>query len=330
MREKRSRAKFPPLKRISILILVLGLTANSAAIRSAAEPSALASATPGRILLVVAHPDDEYDMAATVYRIAMELSGVVDEIVITDGEAGYHYSSLAERYYGVALTDDSASRARLAQIRVQESRRAAKVLGIRQQWFLEEKNIPFTSSPDSPLRESWHAKRVLESISQRLKEGQYDFVFVLLPEAETHGEHKAATILTLEAVNSLAGEHRPVVLGASAGNDTQSSYEPIPGQSLTKTLTAEPEFHFDRNVHFGYRQSLSYQIVVDWVIAEHKSQGLFQTKCLQDRFENFWIFGIDAPEAPQKAAALFAAASGADTGAGKTQDPRAEQIGPKN
>lgn len=38
---------------------------------------------------------------------------------------------------------------------------------------------------------------------------------------------------------------------------------------------------------------------------EHKSQGLFQTKCLQDRFENFWIFGTIVPSAVDKTAAFF-------------------------
>ena len=39
-----------------------------------ARPSA-----PPRVLLVVAHPDDEYYVAATVYRIASELGGTVDQ-----------------------------------------------------------------------------------------------------------------------------------------------------------------------------------------------------------------------------------------------------------
>jgi len=257
----------------------------------------------------LAHPDDEYDMAATVYRIATELRGVADEIIITDGEAGYHYSSLAERYYGVALTDESASRARLAQIRAEESRRAAKVLRIRHLWFLKEKNIAFTQSADASLHSSWNTKRILQTISQRVREGQYDFVFVLLPAPETHGEHKAATILTLQAVDSLPSEYQPIVLGAAAGNTTRAEYKPLPAQSLTRTLTTEPAFHFDRETHFGYEKSLSYQIVVDWVIAEHKSQGLFQTKCLQDRYENFWVFGTAVPGAVDKTSALFAAVS---------------------
>jgi len=51
---------------------------------------------PVRVLLVVAHPDDEYEVASTVYRISKELFGTVAQVIITDGEAGYRYSSLAE------------------------------------------------------------------------------------------------------------------------------------------------------------------------------------------------------------------------------------------
>src|ERR1700735_3486907 len=57
-----------------------------------------------KILLVVAHPDDEYTFAATVYRVAKELGGTVDEVVITDGAGGFHYSTLSEPIYGIPLT----------------------------------------------------------------------------------------------------------------------------------------------------------------------------------------------------------------------------------
>lgn len=297
-----------PMRRVSILYLALFVTAVPA--QGPDEgPAPPKDGSSSHILLVVAHPDDEYEMAATVYRITTELHGMADEIIVTDGEAGYHYSSLAERYYGVALTNGVADKAQLAQIRVEESQRVAKVLGIRRQWFLGESNVPFTQSANSTLHGNWRTTRVLQTISDRMKEERYDFVFVLLPDLKAHGEHKAATILTLEAVKSLSGEKTPIVLGAAAGNSTSPRYDAISGDSLTQTLTSEPQFHFDRDIHFGYQKSLSYQIIVDWVIAEHKSQGLFQTKCLQDRYENFWVFGTNVPQAVDRAAALFTAVS---------------------
>jgi hypothetical protein len=66
-----------------------------------------------KVLAVVAHPDDEYAFAATTYRIARELGGIVDQVVITNGEAGYRYSVLAEQIYGLQLTDEKIGRANL-------------------------------------------------------------------------------------------------------------------------------------------------------------------------------------------------------------------------
>src|ERR1700730_5152224 len=87
-----------------------------------------------KILIVVAHPDDEYASAATTYRIARELDGTVDQVVITNGEVGYRYSALAESFYGVALSDERDGRARLPAIRKQEVLRAGEILGIRKHY----------------------------------------------------------------------------------------------------------------------------------------------------------------------------------------------------
>jgi hypothetical protein len=84
------------------------------------------------------------------------------------------------------------------------------------------------------------------------------------------------------------------VLGAQAGGGDPAPYAWLSGYPLTLAASVNPQFQFDRNSRFGYQESLSYQIVVDWVIAQHKSQGLFQTRCQQDRFENFWVFTDEA------------------------------------
>ena len=89
-----------------------------------------------RVLLVVAHPDDEYAFAATAYRIAKEIRGTVDQVVITDGAGGYRYSSLAERVYGVSLTAQGES---LPHIRRRETLAAGRILGIRKHYFSEPK-----------------------------------------------------------------------------------------------------------------------------------------------------------------------------------------------
>jgi hypothetical protein len=129
---------------------------------------------------------------------------------------------------------------------------------------------------------------------------------VLLPSERAHGEHKAASILALEAVKQLPAGQRPIVLGAQAGDGDPAPYIPLAEYSITATDSPKPQFQFDRDTHFGYQKSLSYQIVVDWVIAEHKSQGLFQTRCQQDRFENFWLFTANRASAAGEVESLFA------------------------
>src|SRR6202167_6360603 len=144
-----------------------------------------------RVLLVVAHPDDEYEVAGTVYRISKELYGTVDQVIITDGEAGYRYSALAVPYYGIDLTNEAFGRARLPGIRREEARRAGRILGIQHQWFLNEKDDRFTLDAGESLHQSWHEQRILRVLHQRLSKGHYDFVSILLPAEQTHGEHKA-------------------------------------------------------------------------------------------------------------------------------------------
>jgi len=278
---------------LAIMLALILLYTSASRTNVAAEPAIAADSL--RVLLVVAHPDDEYEMAGTVYRIAKELSGTVDQLIVTDGQAGFHYTTLAERYYNRSLAEESAGRKSLPGIRRKEARQAARILGIRHQWFLNEKDEHFTLSAREVLEKEWHTDKVRQSITRRLRQVRYDYLFVLLPTKDTHGAHKAASILALEAVEQLPQDQRPIVLAAEAGATNSGSYEPVDQFPITSTVTPDPKWHFDRDAHFGYRNSLTYQIVVNWVIAEHKSQGLFQNRCGKDRFENFWSFQMGLP-----------------------------------
>jgi LmbE family N-acetylglucosaminyl deacetylase len=257
--------------------------------QSAPQASSVATPSPIRALLIVAHPDDEYEMAGTIYKISKELGGTVDQVIITDGEAGYRYSYLAARYYGADLTTEATGRAKLPRIRREEAHNAARILGIRHQWFLGERDQRFTLDVHEVLN-SWNTQRLSKDLADRLRDGNYNVVFVLLPSESTHGEHKAATILALEAAQTIPEDHRPAIIAADAGQDQTETYQALAGYPLTAATTTKPAFDFDRDAHFGFDNSLSYSIVVNWVIAEHKSQGLFQTMVNHDRFENFWLF----------------------------------------
>lgn len=260
-----------------------------------------------KVLLVVAHPDDEYTFAATVYRITKELHGTVDQVVITNGEAGYRYSQLAEQYYGAALTDEHVGRARLPEIRRKETLAAGRVLGIRHHHFLEQQDSRFTLDATEPLH-IWNTAHITDWLTTLMSREHYDFVFTLLPTAGTHGHHKAATILALRAVENLPREDRPAVLAGDPAPHAEPDlhYTTLTDFPVTTPWPDAPVFRFDRTSQFGFNHSLNYQIVVNWVIAEHKSQGLFQTDCNKHDEERFWLLAEGSPEALDQTRTLFA------------------------
>jgi LmbE family N-acetylglucosaminyl deacetylase len=265
----------------------------------------------------VAHPDDEYYVAATVYRIASELGGTVDQVVITNGEAGFHYAQLAERFYGVTLTGERDGRTHLPSIRKEETRRAGRILGIRNQYFLDERDNRFALDADEALTQVWNRGRVVDSLVARLEAEPYDFVFVILPREDTHGHHKAAAVLALEAASRVSPERRPVVLGAEPAHSAGATpeFRGLRNFPTTATLSGAPAFSFDRTRSFGHDGALRYDIVVNWVIAEHKSQGLFQSDCGRHDVERFWLFNQPVEDAQTRVRALSNALHGTRSGA---------------
>jgi len=259
-----------------------------------------------RVLIVVAHPDDEYAFAATVYRITRELGGIADQVVITNGEGGYRYSVLAESIYRVSLTRESDGRAHLPSIRKAETLRAGEILGIRQHHFLNQRDSGFADNAAEASTGNWDRVHVLSALSALLEREHYDFVFTLLPTTSTHAHHRAATLLLLEAVSRMPESVRPAVLGADPGLKQEATprFAGLPSSPFTATAADTPVVTFDRTTSFGYRDALNYQIVVNWVIAEHKSQGLFQTDYGRHDVERFWLFRISGEEANNRTARL--------------------------
>lgn len=274
------------------------------AVPSLALLASAAFAATGPALLVVAHPDDEYYCAATIYRMAVQLGIPVDEAILTNGEGGYRYSTLAEPIYGVPLTHEEVGRRELPAIRKQEALNAGKILGIRQHYFLNQKDEKFTTDIFEALAKLWDTSYVLDALTSSIEREHYQYVFVVLPRQTTHGHHQAATWLAMQAIRRLPVADQPVLIGVD--NDG-SAFAPVPGLADTTPWDRLPGFVFDRNTRLGFQDALSYQVVVNWMIAEHKSQGLFQTQMGKDQFEYFWIPQQDKPQAGQMAAELFRA-----------------------
>jgi N-acetylglucosamine malate deacetylase 2 len=287
----------------ALMLLAAGMAQAQAPVVSAQPPapSAAALPPPPRVLIVVAHPDDESCFAATVYEITHNLGGVVDQMVITNGEGGYRYSLLAEPVYGVALTDEAVGRAALPEIRKRELLEAGRVLGIANHFFLDERDVRYTQDIEEVLGEHWRAGVVQPEVERRIATGHYDFVFTLFPSPETHGGHKAATITALNAVQQTA-ERRPVgrmpvVLGCQTAQSGAAEPSWAGFQSARHPFRTLPGvFVTDREVKFGFRDALDYQIIVNWVIAAHKSQGAFQTEMNRADREEFVILESGAAD----------------------------------
>jgi LmbE family N-acetylglucosaminyl deacetylase len=238
---------------------------------------------------------------------------MVDQLVITNGEGGYRYSLLAEPVYGVDLTDEAVGRAKLPEIRKRELLEAGKILGIANHFFLDQRDVRYTQDIDEVLNQHWQPGVVLPEVERRIAEGHYDFVFTLFPSPETHGAHKASTITALNAVEEVEkrGEPKPVVLGCQ---DAQSGATEPSWQGFVSALhrfRVEPEvFVTDRAVKFGFRDALDYQIIVNWVIAAHKSQGAFQMDMNRADREEFVVLESGAAEETSDAVADQARARG--------------------
>jgi LmbE family N-acetylglucosaminyl deacetylase len=265
-----------------------------------------AEATRPKLLIVAAHPDDEYAFAATTYRLTRELGWAADHVVITNGEAGYRYSALAEAIYGIGLTGEREGRSRLPAIRKRETLAAGKVLGIRRHYFLDQRDSGFATDAASAPSDNWDRAAVLTFLTGLLHRERYDAVFTLLPTPETHGHHRAATLLALEAAATLPEDRRPLLLAADpcAATAPTELFRGMPGQPLSRTHAERPAFVFNRDASFGYRNALNYQIVVNWFIAEHKSQGLFQTDSGKHQLEQFWLFDASGRDADSRAREL--------------------------
>ncbi|MGB8846830.1 MAG: hypothetical protein WCC73_14185, partial [Terracidiphilus sp.] len=116
----------------------------------------------------------------------------------------------------------------------------------------------------------------------------------------------------LNAVERLEGRGaRPVVLGCQ---DAQSGAPEPAWQGFVSALhpfRVEPEvFVTDRAVKFGFKDALDYQIIVNWVIAAHKSQGAFQMDMNRADREEFVVLESATPSEAADKAADEARASG--------------------
>ena len=276
--------------------------------------AAVALALPARgqgggpqVLSIQAHHDDEVTYSATLYAVTHFLDGAVDVAVLTDGSGGFDYAMLAEPLYGKTLAREPEARDYLPAVRKQEMLAGGEILGLRNIFFLDAYDHMYTQDPDTVIEHVWDFDRLVDRVEEIMRRRDYDFVFTLLPMDFQHGHHKAATIAALRAAQRL-GSDAPVVIGGLpttvAGADTVS-FSSLEGYPLTSTATPGPFYQFDRRRPLEQDSLLSYHVVVNWHIAEHKSQGTLQPLMNRWDLENFWIYSANPEGAAGRARRFF-------------------------
>ena len=119
-------------RRYSTLLVIISLLILSLKI----DVTKQQEETKERVLVVQAHPDDETYFGGLIYKTASDLQGVVDIVVVTDGQGGYNCSIVAEWHYHRKLTDPMIGRENLPFLRKQEMLNSARILSVRDVFFL--------------------------------------------------------------------------------------------------------------------------------------------------------------------------------------------------
>lgn len=260
------------------------------------------------ILLVTAHPDDDALFSATVFKTSHLLDGDVDLAVMTNGEGGYKYSTIGNYLYNLQLDKEEIGREYLPGIRKKEVIAGGEIVGIRNYYFFDQVDDEYSLDVGRPLN-AWDKDWIIERLQTILKSESYDFVFTMMPVEETHAHHKASAVLALRAVEKLEPENRPLVLSATILRDKSdtTAYTMLAGYPITRINREISPFTFDRTRKFGHNDRLDYNIIANWVIAEHKSQGTMQQFMDVGKVEQYWYYGINPEAGVKKVRAFFEA-----------------------
>lgn len=289
------------LRMLALFLLIGGLAGPQVM----AQNSELLDYKP-RILLVTAHPDDDALYAATVFKTTHLLDGEVDLAIMTNGEGGYHYSTLGNYIYNRKLDHEETGRDYLPGIRKKEVMAGGKIVGIRNYYFLDQVDDRFSYDIENALG-SWNTEWIKNRLRRIMEKEQYDFVFTMMPRDSTHAHHKASAILALRALEGLDRQTRPLALSTTflRDKDSSSDYTMLEGFPISKVDRSAGHFVFDRAQTFGYEDRLNYNIIVNWVIAEHKSQGTMQLVMGLTEAEEYWYYNLNRPDGVEKVRQFF-------------------------
>lgn len=267
-----------------------------------------------KVLLVTAHPDDDALFSATIFKTTRLLNGEVDLALLTNGEGGFTYSTLGNYIYGKELDKEEVGREWLPGIRKKELMAGGDIVGIRNYFFLDQPDFEYTEDVSIPL-EKWNTDWAQMKLASIMENGDYDFLFLMLPYATTHGHHKASAVIALQALKTLPKDDRPIALEAfirRGEDDPGVDFTQLEGYPETKVMP-DQVFEFNRNQTFGVNDRMNYNIIGNWVIAEHKSQGTMQLLMQSDKgvIEQYWYVELNGEQGLEKTARYFEAVNAA-------------------
>jgi len=137
-----------------------------------------------RIMVVMAHPDDaEFSSGGTLAKWA-QAGKEIEYVLFTRGDKG--------------TSDPEMTSERLAQIREQEQRAAAAVLGV--------KDVHFLGWPDGGVEDSWEGRG---QVVRHLRRFKPDIVVTMDPQRRyrQHRDHRNAGAMALDASFPYARDH---------------------------------------------------------------------------------------------------------------------------
>lgn len=213
---------------------------------------------------------------------------------------------LAEPIYGKTLATEAQARQYLPAVRKQEMLAGGEILGFRNIFFLDALDHMYTQNVDTVIHHVWDFEDLVERVANIVSQRDYDFVFTLLPMEFQHRHHKAATVAALEAISNL--DNPPVVLGGLPSTPTAAdtlAFDGLTGYPITSVTSRQPAHQFDRRNPLESDSLLTYHVVVNWHIAEHKSQGTVQNLVDEWDLENFWIYSANPDDAEERTRRLF-------------------------
>jgi len=145
------------------------------------------------ILLVIAHPDDDTDVATYLWKAVLDEGKRVAVVVTTRGNSGGN---------AVGMEQSKA----LADVREIEARRSLAAHGIANVWFMRASDTP-TQDVLHSLETLGHGA-ALEEVVRIVRLTRPEAILTWLPAyvaGENHGDHQAAAVVATEAFD-LAGE----------------------------------------------------------------------------------------------------------------------------